>query len=521
VIGILRITKGKRQGEAIALNEGSRLVVGRDISSDIQMFDPGLSRTHMLIEVGPDSVQLTDLNSSNGTFVNGNRITKTVLNIGDVITVGDVQLRLEESPQAVCEDPLADMVQDLFGTSAAGSQIKKRFQTSDSGLLDLAELEEKSATSAEIAKNLEAIYQVSAVINTTEDLNSIFNTLMDTIYNVFEADRSYLIMLNAEKNTLEPVVVRKSPKERSSDRRINISTNIVKESVKNGLSVLSSDAMQDERFKTGDSIIANHIRSVMCVPVESREKILGAIYVDSVSYSNVFNEDDLHLLTAIGKQAGVAIRRAKLIEDLEQLYTGLVQALVATIEAKDQYTKGHSERVTFYAVELAKAMRLSADIIDNIKLGGLLHDVGKISIPERVLNKPGKLDEAEWELIRRHPKVGAQILSNIANIDEVINLVRYHHERFDGCGYPYGLKGEDVPVGARILAVADTFDAMTSKRPYRDELPLDVVIQEIKTNMGAQFDRKIAEVFLWMLEKGKISPDSAKEAVKPEIKPEK
>lgn len=514
----LRVTKGKKLGESYLLKPGARLVIGRDVSSDIQMFDPGLSRTHLMIETTDQGIQITDLNSSNGTYVNGKRVIRATISMGDTITVGEAQLTVEKPRPKSAEDPLLDMVQNLFEEQEP--KIKKRFQVSESGLIDLSSLEEKSKHSDEIAKNLEAIYKVSAYINTTEDITEIYNNIMDTIYEVLEPDRSFLIMKDDEKDVIEPVVIRKKPGE-TGGARTNISTKIVKEAMTNGLSVLSHDAMEDDRFKGGDSIVMNNIRSVMCVPVEATERILGAIYVDNVSSTNMFNEDHLQFLTALGKQAGVAIRRWRLIEDLENLYYNLVQALVATIEAKDQYTSGHSERVTDYAVELATAMRLDPDMVNQIRLGGLLHDIGKIGIPESVLNKPGRLDEDEWRLIRTHPRMGAQILKNISNIEDVISLVEHHHESYDGTGYPDGLAGEDIPLGARVLAVADTFDAMTSKRPYRDGLPMEVVIKEFNDNLGIQFDRKIAEVFLWLIEKGKIQVDkSAAGTMDVEVDPE-
>ena len=186
-------------------------------------------------------------------------------------------------------------------------------------------------------------------------------------------------------------------------------------------------------------------------------------------------------------------------EELEKAYLESIQTLRYTVEAKDSYTRGHSDRVSEYSYLIGKYLKLPEEDLKKLRLGGLFHDIGKIGVPDSILLKPDKLTEDEYSEIKNHPSIGAHILSNATMFKDIIPIVKHHHERYDGHGYPSKLAGEEIPYFARIAAVADTYDAMTSRRAYRDTLPLDVVKAEIERNRETQFDPAIADVFLDIL----------------------
>lgn len=186
-------------------------------------------------------------------------------------------------------------------------------------------------------------------------------------------------------------------------------------------------------------------------------------------------------------------------DKLERAYMESIQTLRYTVEAKDSYTRGHSDRVSEFSVLIGKHLELPENDLKILQLGGLFHDIGKIGVPDSILLKDGKLTDDEYSEIKNHPTIGAHILSTATIFKDIIPIVKHHHEKYDGNGYPSKLKGEDIPYFARIAAIADTFDAMTSKRTYRDALPLDVVISEIERCKGTQFDPKLADVFLDIL----------------------
>ena len=196
----------------------------------------------------------------------------------------------------------------------------------------------------------------------------------------------------------------------------------------------------------------------------------------------------------------INLELAHTYDKLEKAYLDSIETLRYTVEVKDPYTKGHSDRVSAYSVLIGEALGLSKDMLRTLEVGGLFHDIGKIGIPDAILLKESKLTDEEYSAIKNHPAIGAHILCNAEVFKDIIPIVKHHHERYDGRGYPGKLKGEDIPYLARIAAVADAFDAMTSKRTYRDSLPLDVVRSEIENNLGTQFDPKIGKVFLDILD---------------------
>ena len=191
-------------------------------------------------------------------------------------------------------------------------------------------------------------------------------------------------------------------------------------------------------------------------------------------------------------------------DKLEKAYLESIEVIRQTVEARDTYTRGHSDRVSEYSVLIGKKMGLSEDELHTLKIGGLFHDIGKIGIPDSILLKESKLSDDEYSQIKNHPAIGKHILSNATIFQDIIPIVFHHHERFDGKGYPSGLVGENIPLLARITTVADTFDAMTSKRSYRDSLPIENVIQEFKKCSGTQFDPKIVDIFLEILDSPQI-----------------
>lgn len=194
----------------------------------------------------------------------------------------------------------------------------------------------------------------------------------------------------------------------------------------------------------------------------------------------------------------ISVGLRKITQKVEQNEIELTMVLSNALDSRDSYTMHHSENVAKYALMIAKQMKLSKEMCTTIYIGGLLHDIGKIGIQETILNKPGKLTDEEYQVIKTHPMIGYDMIKNVDRFHEdgVLDIVLYHHERYDGSGYPLGLRGSEIPFVARIVAVADAFDAMTSNRVYRDKLELDYALNEIRENIGIQFDPQIAETFL-------------------------
>jgi putative nucleotidyltransferase with HDIG domain len=244
------------------------------------------------------------------------------------------------------------------------------------------------------------------------------------------------------------------------------------------------------------AMLGEHMRRFVCVPLVRDHRPLGVlIAVDKIDTTE-FSSVDLKLLNNVGNQCSIFLENAALYRDMQDLFMGVLHALTRSIDAKDAYTRGHSQRVAELSRALARKIGLSDEDCERIYLSGLLHDVGKIGVPEAVLTKTGRLTAEEFTTIRKHPAIGAQILGNIRQLQDIVPGVLTHHERWDGHGYPHGLAGDNVPLMGRIICVADSFDAMSSTRTYRPALPLETVQQEIARCAGAQFDPALARVFV-------------------------
>ncbi|MCX5654207.1 MAG: HD domain-containing protein [Planctomycetota bacterium] len=241
--------------------------------------------------------------------------------------------------------------------------------------------------------------------------------------------------------------------------------------------------------------LARTLKQVVVVPLPLGDGLRGALLAINRA-GEEFGSPDAKLVRSTSSASAIFIENRRLFRELQELMLDLVKALVSSVDAKDPYTCGHSERVALLAKRLASEMHLGADEIERVYLGGLLHDIGKIGTPERILRKAGRLEPDEFRIIKQHPEVGYNILSGVHKLGLIREVVLSHHERIDGKGYPWGLKGDQIPLLARIAGMADAFDAMTSDRPYRARMPLEQVQSEIQRGIGAQFDERAAKALL-------------------------
>jgi putative nucleotidyltransferase with HDIG domain len=234
-------------------------------------------------------------------------------------------------------------------------------------------------------------------------------------------------------------------------------------------------------------------------PLVFRERLVGALVIGD-RRRTARSTEDLQHAKQLATQVGVALSNADLVGALDRLNVGTLSALARTVDAKSPWTAGHSQRVTEMAVEIGRTMGLSAKALDHLARGGLLHDIGKIAVPTELLNKEGPLTPEEFAVMKEHPRTGARILEPIPEYGHLIPIVLQHHEWFNGNGYPFGLAGEAIDEGARILAVADVYDALTSKRPYRQALTHEQAVSIIASHNGTQFDPRMIAAFFEMLE---------------------
>lgn len=372
-------------------------------------------------------------------------------------------------------------------------------------IADLAsELEEKNVVLSQAVDRLQALYKMGLAVNATIDLEKLLNLLSRKSVETLHAQVGYILMKNRKTGDLTVGGSEGLPEDFDRSLDIPLKPGGVSYWVMNhNKPKLVANVNKTREFSKMSRL--GFIReSVICAPLSDKGSVIGTITVANPIDGSEFGPSDLELLTTIAAQASIAIRNARLYEEQQSTYLNTVHALVSAIEANDAYTRGHSERVTRLSVALAKKLGIDGDALKQLEQAAILHDIGKIGIDVNLLHKKEKLTPADIDVLKLHPSIGVRILEPIHFLGTVREIIEQHHERFDGNGYPNGLSGDEWRIEGKILAVCDTFDAMTSDRPYRKALSDEVALQEIQDHSGTQFDPRVAAAFVEMSSLGQL-----------------
>jgi len=511
---------GSEEIGEVSLSPSGPVVLGRGESADVQLRHSKISRIHCRIFFENGFYTVQDLDSKNGTWVNDRRIHKAILFNHDRIALGSVEFRFALQDGVGDETatiPVPDGEEVAFET-----KIRQRPEGKPSTSI-LFETPEGTVTADRevLERNLSAVCRIINSVNSEEHLDRLFETIMDSAMEVTGADRGYLIAAKKINGVLMPLISR-NREGLPTYAQNTFSRSIVSECYSSGYSILVSDPTSQEN--PSESIIAQQIQSVMCVPMCDEAGPVGVIYVDRLMGSSKFTESELKVLTAIGNQAGMAVRRAQLSRQVETLFRDAMRVLINLLEVKDEYTYSHSERVTAVALRIGELLELDKWRMRDLELAGLLHDVGKLAVRVDILQKPSSLTDSEYELVKQHPATGAAILQTVENAERIAAAVRHHHEWWDGSGYPDGVAGEDIPQLARILALADAFDSMAAGRPYRAVMPESEIVAELSRGSGTQFDPELAGLFVAALQsdpdfRRRIEPIYARRGQEPSHSP--
>lgn len=385
-----------------------------------------------------------------------------------------------------------NFTQKLRQRSAELAQAKKELEEWGS------RLEEKvSLRTRELKKSkdqLSVLYQVSRAISSTLKLDDILQTILDFSIKISGAGRGSIMLLDKKKHIFS-IKIPYDKSEKNIDKiTFAENENTIGWVVKNKKFLYIEDLENDKHFSK-IKIIRRRIKQLLIIPIIVEDKVIGVINLENTS----LGPDTIDLLRSFSEGAAVAVNNARLYQKIQDSYFEIVKALAQAIEAKDPYTHGHSERVMEYAVQIAQKLDLPEEEIESLKYAAILHDIGKIGVRGIILNNPDGLTGEEYDEIKKHPVVGEGIIQPIELLQPIRPFIKHHHEWYNGKGYPDGLSGENIPLGSRILAVADAYDAMKSDRPYRKALTEETVIQELKRGNGTQFDPKIVEIFLEIL----------------------
>ncbi|RCK80604.1 MAG: HD-GYP domain [Candidatus Ozemobacter sibiricus] len=342
------------------------------------------------------------------------------------------------------------------------------------------------------------LFEISQSLTSTLVLDEVLDSIVNFSMEMMHALRCELRLLDPTGQFLEVRAARGLSKSFLNATPIKVGEGILGTVISKKLPISVVDARKDPRTKYLSVVKRERLAGLLSVPIMQRGTPIGVITLYT-SKPRDFTQNEIDLLTTFASQASIAIENAQLYAKMKDQYLSMVMALAAAIEAKDSYTHGHSQKVMEYAVKIARRMNLPEDEVETIRYAGLLHDIGKIGIKDVILGKPGKLTAEELTEMRKHPRYGATIMEQVDLLREIAPLTLYHHECFDGSGYPMGLKGKDIPLGARILAVADMYDSMVADRPYRKAFPIEQVVQEMRKVAGTQLDPEIVHIFLEIL----------------------
>lgn len=358
-------------------------------------------------------------------------------------------------------------------------------------------------------KETVSLYKISEAMGSTIRLDFLLNLILETAIKELGADMASVLLWDEKENRLISRASLGVPQEMLNSGLLQGEDEICKWVIRNGRPRVF------EKEELNEQHLALHLRknigSVLVHPLMARGKVIGTlILVRLEGRVSPFTTGQLHCLSIIASKAASAIENSRLYEELKDSYLQTLTALANAVEARDIYTRGHTERVCYMALSLCKEMGWNNEQLWEVKMGGILHDIGKIGVPDAVLNKAETLTPDEFEIMKQHPTCGARILENISFLSPATPFVLYHHERFDGKGYPYGLSRDQIPLQGRLMAVVDTFDAMTSDRPYRKAKSFKMALQEIKDCAGTQFDPQIAQLFLRVWEKGLLNKSKLK-----------
>ncbi len=353
-------------------------------------------------------------------------------------------------------------------------------------------------------KQLSILHDVGTLLISTLDQHVVRRRAIEAITRLMRAETGSLLLVDKEAGELFFEVALGEKGKALKEIRLKIGEGIAGWVAEHGKSVIVHDVAKDKRFQQRvDKKSEFKTRDMVCVPVTIKNNIIGVIQaINRINGS--FTKDDLKLFELFSHQVAIALDNARLYEEIKETFYSTSEALAEAIEKRDPYTGGHTKRVLEYSHAIARHLDIPKEMVEMVKLSAVLHDVGKIGVEDRILRKEAPLDSVESAAMKMHPQFGAEILGHIPQLKDIVPGMLHHHERPDGLGYPNGLMNGNIPLIARIIAVADTFDAMTTTRPYRKGLPSEVAFNELKKYSGTQFDAEVVKAFFKAFKSGDV-----------------
>lgn len=369
--------------------------------------------------------------------------------------------------------------------------------------------ERKQRAERENLSNLVRVLKLSKDLNTRLEMSSLINEFIFHLERNFNPDSVGLFLSQEGESNLQLASVR-GKLLRSDARVLSWVRRICDITLQNKDPKLADpyviNADPDLEFLTGQE---SFNFSIMAAPMFSKQQTIGVVVLVREVNNNMYSFNDLQLLTVFSSQTAPSIENARLYGKMRDMNMEIIRSYSQAVEAKDIYTRGHSERVAFYATRLGQKLSLSQTELDQLHTAGIVHDIGKIGIPDNILNKPSGLTDKEFEVMKKHPAVGKTILSQVGSLQDILGIIYHHHERVDGKGYPVGLVQEQTPFLARLVSVVDSYEAMTSDRAYRKAMPQEKVLKILSEGAGTQWDAELIDNWMEVLNTERFAKERA------------
>lgn len=371
--------------------------------------------------------------------------------------------------------------------------------------IDLNQWVSKFKLIEEREEKLALLSKLSQMLNSALERKEVQRKAIEAATQLMKGEAAFLFLVDEEQHQLYFEGAWEDREEENKTITFKLGEGIAGWVARNRTSVIISEPEKDPRFLKGvDERTGVQTRNLICVPIKVKEKVIGVLEVINKQGGENFDQEDLSFLTSLADQVAIALDNARLVQELEETFFQTAESLADAIEKRDPYTVGHTKRVTLYSLAIGRYLQLNPLEKRWLRIASVLHDIGKISIGDEILKKPDRLSPEEFDAIKRHSSMGAEIIEHIRQLKEVVPGVKYHHEHIDGGGYPNGLRGKDIPIIAKIVAVADAYDAMTTDRPYRKALEKEAAIEELRKSSGTQLDKDVVEAFIQVYQKGEI-----------------
>lgn len=529
----LVVTAGPTSGLEYPIKDN--VILGRDPRCQVLIASREVSAQHARITRVGDRYYLEDLRSRNGSYLNEKPVEREALKDGDVVRIGRVTFRFELRAMEREEE------RRLQQPPESSHVTVELDATRDVFLLNAVTV---SSGSRRLDHVLKLLCNLSRSIGSVSGLKVTLDEIAATLLELFPQAGRVVILLGSDGSGLEPLVTRWRGNPVAAPHQY--SETIVRKALSERRAILTVDALSDDRFSSSRSVLDLRLRSLMCVPILHQERLLGAVEIDTLGTTRMFTEEDLNLMTGVVAQLAFAVANASLFDDLRGMATGVVASLTAALGLRSPATLAHCERVSRFALAMARRLELPAEEIEVLRTAALLHDIGLIGAPDGDRGEPGlaagaastsvpqaangrdtvedphaipeptggflhfnrhhedglmvarhhgPTDSRTDDGLTAHPEQAAEILGPLKPLAPVVTLVLAHHERFDGRGYPRGLAGTDIPLGARILAIADAFDAMTAFGYYQPTRSPEAALEVLRSEAGRQFDPELVVLF--------------------------